>query len=91
MSCYILVFDETPVQLWGLSSSQRIRRELEWELSSRKEKDSGLASNGIIEFVDDLEQVPPEADVVLFRGDYLYDVRIITNLTDAADTLLQVN
>ena len=91
MSCYILVFDETPVQLWGLSSSQRIRRELEWELSSRKEKDSGLASNGMIEFVDDLEQVPPEADVVLFRGDYLYDVRIITNLIDAADTLLQVN
>jgi len=91
MSCYIYIFDETPIQLWGLSSSQRIRRELEWELSSRKGKDSGQLSNGAIEFVDNLEQVPPEDDVVLFRGDYLYDVRIIVNLIDAADTLLQVS
>ena len=90
MSRYIYIFDETPIRLWGLSSAQRIRRELEWELSSRKGKDSGPVSDGTIEFVDDLEQVPPEGDVVLFRGDYLYDIRIITNLIDAADTLLQV-
>ena len=91
MSCYIHIIDETPVQLWGLSSSQRIRRELEWELSSLKGKDSGLVSAGTIEFVDDLQQVPAEGEVVLFRGDYLYDVRIITNLIGAADTLLQVS
>ena len=87
MTCYIYVFDETPIQLWGLSSTQRIRRELEWELSSRKGKDPELLSNGPIEFVDDLKQLPPQGDVVLFRGDHLYDIRIITNLIDTADTL----
>ena len=91
MSCYIHIFDKTPIQLWGLSSSQRIRRELEWELSSLKGKDSALVCAGTIEFVDDLQQVPADGEVVLFRGDYLYDVRIITNLIGAADTLLQVN
>ena len=91
MSCYIHIFDKTPIQLWGLSSSQRIRRELEWELSSLKGKDSALVSAGPIEFVDDLQQVPADGEVILFRGDYLYDVRIITNLIGAANTLLQVS
>ena len=90
MSCYIYIFDETPVQLWGLSSSERIRREIDWELS-RKGKNPGQPSTGTIEFVDDLEQVPPEADVVLLRGDYLYDVRVTTNLIESVDTLLQVS
>lgn len=91
MSCYIHIFDKTSIQLWGLSSSQRIRRELEWELSSLKGKDSALVSAGTIEFVDDLQQVPADGEVILFRGDYLYDVRIITNLIGAANTLLQVS
>jgi len=91
MSCYIHIFDKTPIPLWGLSSSQRIRRELEWELSSLKGKDSALVSAGPIEFVDDLQQVPADGEVILFRGDYLYDVRIITNLIGAANTLLQVS
>lgn len=91
MSCYIHIFDETPIQLWGLSSSQRIRRELEWELSSQKKKDSDPVCSGTIEFVDKLAQVPPDSDVVLLRGDCLYDVRIIINLINARDTLLQVS
>ncbi len=90
MPCYVHVFDETPVQLWGLSSSQRIRGELEWELSTLKRKLPGLDPNRSIEFVDDLQQLPADADVVLFRGDYLYDVRVITSLVAAADTLLEV-
>lgn len=91
MSCYIHIIDESPIQLWGLSSSQRIRRELEWEFSSLKKKGSGPVCSGTIEFVDKLEQVPPESDVVLLRGDYLYDVRVIINLIKATDTLLQVS
>ena len=91
MPCYIHVFDESPVQLWGLSSSLRIRREIEWELSSHKGKLPGLAPGQSIEFIDDLGQLPPEADVVLLRGDYLYDVRVLTGLIAAVDTLLQVD
>ena len=91
MPCYIHVFDEPPVQLWGLSSSLRIRREIEWELSSHKGKLPGLAPGQSIEFIDDLRQLPPDADVVLLRGDYLYDVRVLTGLIAAADTLLQVD
>jgi phosphatidylglycerophosphate synthase len=91
MSCYIHVFDEPPVLLWGLSSSQRIRGELEWELSSLKRERSGTVPRPSIELVDDLEQLPAEAEVVLIRGDYLYDVRVITNLITAKDTLLQAS
>lgn len=91
MPCYIHVFDEPPVQLWGLSSSQRIRREIEWELSSHKGKLPGLAPDQSIEFIDDLRQLPADADVVLLRGDYLYDVRVLTSLIAAANTLLQVD
>ena len=90
MPCYIHVFDESPVQLWGLSSAQRIRREIEWELSSLKGRLPGVATGQSIEFIDDLQYLPPEADVVLLRGDYLYDVRVLTGLIAAADTLLQV-
>ena len=88
VSCYIHIFNDTPVRLWGLSSSQRIRRELAWELSS-KGKDPGRLSSDAIEFVDDLRQVPAEGDVLLLRGDYLYDVRVTMNLIANADTLLQ--
>jgi phosphatidylglycerophosphate synthase len=91
MICYLHVFDESPVQLWGLSSSQRIRRELERELSSLKRKGTVPAPDRSIVVVDDLRQLPAEADVMLFRGDYLYDVRVITRLLAAADTLLQVS
>ena len=56
-----------------------------------KRKLPGLVPKQSIEFVDHLQQLPPEADVVLFRGDYLYDVRVLTSLIDAADTQLQVN
>ena len=85
------MFDEPPIQLWGLSSSQRIRRELEWELYTLKRKRTGTVPARSIVFVDDLRQLPPAAEVMLFRGDYLYDVRVITNLFAAADTLLQVS
>jgi len=56
-----------------------------------KRKLPGLVPDRSIEFVDDLGQVPADADVILLRGDYLYDVRVITHLIAAADTLLQVN
>ncbi len=91
MPCYIHVFDESPVELWGLSSSQRIRRELERELSSLRRKGTAAVPARSIVIVEDLQQLPPAADVMLFRGDYLYDVRVITNLFAAADTLLQVS
>jgi phosphatidylglycerophosphate synthase len=90
MSRYIHVFDESPVQLWGLSSSERIRRELAWELSSLKAKGPELAATETIEFINNLEQLPAEAEVTLFRGDHLYDVRIITNLINSTNTILQV-
>jgi len=56
-----------------------------------KRKLPGLVPRQSIEFVDNLQQLPAEADVVLIRGDYLYDVRVLTSLIDAADTQLQVD
>jgi phosphatidylglycerophosphate synthase len=89
MSLYIHIFNESPVQLWGLTNAQRIRRELAQYL--RKNRITGLESGADIEFVENLEGIPAGGILVLFRGDYVYDVRVMANLIDAPDTLLRVD
>ncbi|MCP3866970.1 MAG: CDP-alcohol phosphatidyltransferase family protein, partial [Gammaproteobacteria bacterium] len=66
---------------------QRIRKELEAVSPSR----GAAADVPEFQFVDDLERIPDDSTVTLFRGDYLYDIRVMTNLIRASDTLLQVD
>ena len=89
MSLYIHIFNESPVKLWGLTNAQRIRRELAQYL--RKNSITGLDSGAGIAFVESLEGIPADGILVLFRGDYIYDVRVMANLIDAPDTLLRVD
>ncbi len=70
------IFNESPVVLWGLNSRERLKRIL-----------SGL---GVDRFVDDLSHLPDEAEVLILRGDYLFDNRIIAQLLKSPDTLVQV-
>jgi hypothetical protein len=61
VSVFILVVDESPVRLWGLTVRERVRRLLDGKDGNR--------------LVDRLEAVPADGSVLLVRGDYLLDAR----------------
>ena len=65
---------EPEVTLWGLSSRERLRRMLTRE--------------GINELIDDLESAPADHPVLLIRGDWLYDARVLKGLIETPCTVL---
>lgn len=67
---------DSPVQHWGLTSRQRILRV--------------LSSAGVRDIVDDIASLPESDTVILLRGDYLFDDRVIKYMVDSRDLLLQV-
>jgi len=73
MSTSVYIFHESPVKLWGLTSRERLERV--------------LAKAGINDFISDPTQATTD-NVLLFRGDYLYDDRVIQNLLESPDTIL---
>lgn len=76
MSIYPYIVKESPVRLWGLSSRERLQRLLK--------------RAGVMNITDNLEAVPAEGTVLLIRGDYLYDNRIISNLVKTNNIVLEV-
>jgi phosphatidylglycerophosphate synthase len=75
MTVHAIIFAETPVQLWGLSSRQRLERILK-----KMNVDSWLDHPAAASAAD---------SILLLRGDYLYDERIIQNLVQKPGTVLQ--
>jgi phosphatidylglycerophosphate synthase len=76
MTVYSHIIDDSPVQIWGLTSRQRILRVLH--------------SAGVTDIVDDIASLPENSSVILLRGDYLFDDRVIKYMVDSQDVLLQV-
>lgn len=77
MSIYIRIIHESPVRLWGLSSRERLERMLEKEgIPVLQEGDAPLQE-------DDT--------VLLLRGDFLYDQRIIINMSETDGIILELN
>jgi len=76
MTVYSHIIDDSPAQIWGLTSRQRILRVLN--------------SAGVTDIVDDIASVPETGSVILLRGDYLFDDRVIKYMVDAQDILLQL-
>ena len=76
MSIFAHIIDNSPIQIWGLTSRQRILRVLN--------------SAGVTDIVDDIASVPETGSVILLRGDYLFDDRVIKYMVDAQDILLQL-
>jgi len=72
---HAFIFAETPVRLWGLTNRQRLERILK--------------RNGVTRWIGDPENVPKEDSVLLLRGDYLYDERLIADLARKPGTVLQ--
>ncbi|MGD9300615.1 MAG: CDP-alcohol phosphatidyltransferase family protein [Desulfobacterales bacterium] len=76
MTIYAHIIKDSPIQHWGLTSSERIQRVLN--------------SAGVTRFVDDVASLPDTGAVILLRGDYLFDDRVIKYIVDSPDLLLQV-
>ena len=74
MTIFALVLEETPVKLWGLSASERLRRQL---------KEAGgvnlLASSA---------ELPGSGQVLLLNGRYLFEVRTLVGLMLKSNALL---
>ena len=76
MTIYAHIIKDSPVQHWGLTSRRRILRVLH--------------SAGVTDIVDDIASLPESGSVILLRGDYLFDDRVIKYMVDSQDVLLQV-
>ena len=76
MTIYAHIIKDNPVQHWGLTPRQRILRL--------------LASAGVTDIVDDIASIPASGSVILLRGDYLFDDRVVNYMVDSPDMMLQV-
>ncbi|MBT7952998.1 MAG: CDP-alcohol phosphatidyltransferase family protein [Gammaproteobacteria bacterium] len=63
---YICILKDSEISLWGLSGKERLIRMIE--------------SHDNVELVDRTSQVPENAPVLLLRGDYLFESRVLKEL-----------
>lgn len=75
MTVYAHILGEAPVRLWGLSSRERYRRV--------------LAPVGVTAIVDDLSSLCPDDSVLIVRGDYLLDGRILQGLVKSLHIMIE--
>jgi phosphatidylglycerophosphate synthase len=73
---YAHLLNESSISIWGLEPRQRILRVL---------KD--LRADNV---VDDVSAVPDNNTVLLLRGDYLYDDRLLNYLAQTPDKMLSI-
>jgi phosphatidylglycerophosphate synthase len=76
MAIYVRIIQESPIPLWGLSSRERLERML---------TKAGVRS------IQDVHAVTAEDTVLLLRGDFLYDQRIIENMIGSVGIVLETN
>jgi phosphatidylglycerophosphate synthase len=76
MSIYAHIINDSPIKIWGLTSRQRLMRVLN--------------SAGVTDIVDDIGDLPQNSSVLLVRGDYLFDDRVINYLVQMPKILLKI-
>ena len=75
MAVCAYILGESPVTLWGLSSRERYRRV--------------LREAGVTAIADDLSSLQPGDSVLIVRGDYLFDGRVLHGLAKSWDVMLE--
>jgi phosphatidylglycerophosphate synthase len=73
---YVHFIESSPVKLWGLTSRQRLLRV--------------LSGADVTEIVNDFNSLPENGSVLLFRGDYLFDDRLVDYLMQTPGLLLKI-
>ena len=76
MGLYLYFLHQSPVQIWGLTSQQRIERVL---------------INTAISSANEFDSLSDSDSVLILRGDYLFDDRLIKYLAATPNITLQLN
>jgi len=76
MTTFVHIVGDSPVSLWGLSSRERLQRMLQ--------------KTGSGTLVEDLTTIPTDSSILLIRGDYAFDARVLTSLLHTPDVMLEV-
>jgi len=76
MPIYAHIINDSSTKIWGLTSHQRQLRVLK--------------AAGVTNIVDDITAVPENSPVLLLRGDYLFDDRVIKYMAQTPDIILKV-
>ena len=74
MTIHALVLEETPVRLWGLSSRERLRRQLK--------------EAGGVTLVRSVDELPDSGKILLLSGRFLFEVRTLSGLAAKDNSLL---
>lgn len=74
MTLFVLLLNETPVKLWGLSSKERLQRQ--------------ISEMGGFEWLDNISDLPESGKVLLLDGRYLFEIRTFRRLMEQPDAIL---
>jgi len=75
MGIYAYVIGESNVNIWGLTSRERLARQ--------------IAELDDVSLVEDVESLPGDGSVLCVRADYLFESRTLKSLVERVDTLLR--
>ncbi len=76
MPCYAYMVGECAVRIWGLTPSQRVERV--------------LSAAGVCKMLPSVEGLQDGDTVLVLRGDYLFDDRLVNYLAETPNMILQV-
>jgi phosphatidylglycerophosphate synthase len=76
MPIFAYIINDSPTKIWGLTSLQRKLRVLK--------------GAGVNDTVDDLAVLPEDSSVVLIRGDYLFDDRVVNYIVQTPKMILKI-
>ena len=77
MSVYWYICRESEVRLWGLTSRERLGRMLN--------------RIGIHDELTDLGNMPASSSVLILRGDFIFDDRVLRSLSQQTDVILEMD
>ena len=85
MTIYALVSENSPVRLWGLSSKQRLKRQL-------KEIFKELPTNSNdLRWLKSVNEVPASGQVLLLNGLFLFENRSLKGVLEQENSILQTS
>ncbi|WP_447971213.1 CDP-alcohol phosphatidyltransferase family protein [Nitrospira sp. M1] len=76
MPLYAHIIGESSLQLWGLTSRERLTRMLK--------------HMEVKHVIDDCSLLPPDATLLIIHCNYLYDVRVLTHLIEQENVVFQL-
>jgi len=76
MSVYWYICHESDIRLWGLTSRERLGRM--------------LIRLGITHVLSDVRNIPTESSVLIIRGDFIFDDRVLRSLSKEKNVILKM-